>query len=175
MKIKTITVFLILSLVIITQAHSFGLGVQANFRTVDSFETGMALLFSPSEIINIAGNWFIAPDGERNSLGFTLDICPFPLPSAEPRILCFTLGVGFFGWAVMFKNDKGESDSEFDGGFRIPLGVKFYPVQNFIEIFAHIAPSFEVSFTPQFTVDRETFFLPIAVGVRVWFGKKDNR
>lgn len=167
MKTKTFIVVVVLSLVIITQAYSFGLGVQANFSAAeDVFETGAALLYSPTEVVNFAANWFIDPENKYNSLGFTLDVCPIPLPSPEPKFFSMTLGFGFFWWAVLFEDAKGNSDIEYDGGIRIPLGARVLLIQNTLELFAHIAPSWEVTFTPNMHFEKP--FCSFALGARVW-------
>jgi len=162
MKIKTLLAVVILSVAALTRVHAFGLGVQANLYTGSLFAPGAALVVSPSDMINIAGNWYLGND-KVNIIGLTLDVCPLNLPivSFSAGSLNFTLGAGVFA-NMVFDEDPG-----FNGGIRVPIGFSLLLGQKAFEIFTHVAPSFGVNFLPSLGLGRP--FFPVALGVKIWF------
>ena len=162
MKIKTLIAVVILSLVVITMAHSFGLGAQLNFSAGGIFAPGAALVISPSDMTHLAINWYLDFD-QVNIIGLTLDVCPLTLPitTFKAGSLNFTLGVGLFA-NIIFTDDPG-----FDGGLRIPVGLNVLLARDIFEVYTHIAPSFGVHFLPSLGLSKP--FFPIALGARVWF------
>ena len=155
----------ILSLVLVlsvSEIYSFGIGAQFNFGASGVFAPGFALLVSPSRSSNLAVNWVFS-DNSPGNVGITYDLVPVNLPIMRfaGGSLNFTLGAGLFGNAVLGDNRALGS------GLRIPVGISVFTLNNFLEIFAHIAPSFGVEFVPSMKFSRP--FYPIALGVRLWF------
>jgi len=162
MKIKALLVVIILSAAAIPRAHGFGLGAQFNFSAGSIFAPGAALVISPSDMINIAGNWYLGGD-KVNIIGLTLDVCPLNLPitSFSAGSLNFTLGGGIFA-NMIFTEDPG-----IDGGLRLPIGLSLLLGQRTFEIYTHVAPSFGVNFLPSLGLSKP--FFPIALGAKIWF------
>jgi len=163
MKIKTLLVVVILSTVALTQAHGFGLGAQFNFSAGSIFAPGVSVVFSPSRSFHIAGNWYLG--NAWNIVGLTLDVAPlnFKFLNFGVGSLAFTLGIGAYaniGFA------KGLKDINVTGGVRLPVGLSLSLFKDFLEIYAHVAPSLGVRFSPSIAFDKP--FFPIAVGARVW-------
>ena len=172
MKIKGLAAALVLCMAAVTRLHSFGLGVQANFRAGDIFAPGAALVLSPSNRTHLAVNWHIAE--EVNTFGFTGDYCPMVLQIINFRQarLNFTLGVGLFTNIKYAKRTDGELGVErrehgIDGGIRAPVGFNLMLFDGFFEIYTHVAPSFVVQFAPK--LDLTNLFFPVALGGRFWF------
>jgi hypothetical protein len=158
MKLKTLAAVVILNIAVVTSAHSFGVGLQANFSAGEIFAPGVALLISPSDSLHLALNWYLA---EVSIIGVTLDV-----PLWAPQIarfgggsFNFTLGVGLYG-NIIFTDDAG-----INGGVRVPVGFNLMLGRN-IEIFTHVAPSFGVDFIPSLGFARP--FFPMALGARLW-------
>ena len=163
MKIKGLTIAFILCMAAVTRLHSFGVGLQVNLRAGDIFAPGIALAFSPSSKTHIAANWNIAAD-ELNIIGLTLDAVPLALPLVSSRMATFnfTLGVGLYANMVF----QSGSDNGFNGGVRVPIGFNVMLLQNVLEVYTHVAPSFGVDFIPSIGFAKP--FFPIALGVRLW-------
>ena len=162
MKFKALLAVIVLSMAAATNAHSFGLGAQANFSAGDIFAPGAALLISPSDMTNIAVNWYIEKDN-TDIIGLTLDLVPLTLPIV-------TFGAGSFNFnlgAGLYANVTVVKDWDFKGGIRVPVGFNLLLGKNIFELFVHVAPSFGVRFLPSFGL-RDPFF-PIALGARLWF------
>ena len=162
MKIKALILALIVSVTAATKAHSFGLGAQLNFSAGDLFAPGVALLISPSDITNLAINWYLDFD-KVNTVGLTLDFVPLVLPITKfgAGSFNFTLGLGLFA-NMVFTGDTG-----FDGGLRIPVGLNVLLGRNAFEVFFHVAPSFGFHFLPSMGLSKP--FYPMALGARLWF------
>ena len=162
MKIKVLTAAVILSIVTVARVHGFGLGAQFNFRAGDVFAPGAALVISPSDMTNMAINWYL-DFNQVNIIGFTLDVCPLNLPLAafSAGTFNFTLGGGFFA-NVALTNELG-----FNGGLRVPVGFSLFLGKKVFEIYTHVAPSFGVDFLPSLGFSRP--FFPVALGARIWF------
>ena len=189
MKTKTmIIVFVLLAAAItnITAApgpgkNKLGFGAQFNFDAEDLFSSStedkysplnIALVLSPSRITHIAVNWHI--DDRANAIGLTFDVCPLALPlvSSKTVSLNFTLGGGFYVDMEFAdkhnKHKKAEkTETEINGGLRIPAGFSLMLGRNAFEIYIHIAPSFGVNFMP--TLEFSDLFFPVALGARFWF------
>jgi hypothetical protein len=161
MKIKAILAAIIISTTVVPAAHSFGLGVQANFRAGGVFAPGASLLISPTDITHLAINWYIDLDNV-NTVGLTLDLAPLCLPITSSRAASFnfTLGIGLYT-NMVFTNDRGVN-----GGLRIPIGLNILLGPRVLEFFAHVAPSFGVHFLPSMGLSYP--FYPIALGARLW-------
>jgi len=162
MKIKTLLVVVILSATAMTRVHGLGLGLQFNFSAGSIFAPGAALVISPTDMIHIAGNWYLGGD-KVNIIGLTFDVCPLNLPitSFGAGSLNFTLGIGVFA-NMVFTTDPG-----FNAGLRLPVGLSLMLGKDVFEIFTHVAPSFGANFLPSLGLGRP--FFPIALGARFWF------
>ena len=162
MKCKTLVLTIILSVAAMVNVHSLGLGAQFNLNAGKVFAPGAALLVSPTRMTHIAFNWYV---GEENtsSIGLTLDLVPLKLPlsSFAAGSLNFTLGVGLFTNVVFL------DDTEFNIGLRIPVGINVMLVNNVLEVFFHVAPSFGGDLLPSLEF-RDPFY-PLALGARIWF------
>jgi len=170
MKIKTLLAVVILSTAALTQAHGFGLGAQFNYYTGDilggnfSAPAGFSVLFSPSRSFHISGNWLFGDSA--NMVGLTLDVAPVNLKIIDFNVgsLNFTLGAGAYV-NVLITGKYLDTKFNFSGGVRLPVGLSLFLFNDFLEVFAQVAPSIGVDFNP-FGFD--TLFFPIAVGARIW-------
>ena len=162
MKIKALAAAIILSLAVGARAHAFGIGAQFNFSAGDLFAPGAALLISPSDMTNLAINWYLDFD-KVNTVGLTLDVVPLTAPISTFRAgsFNFTLGVG------LYTNFVFADKWEFNGGVRIPVGFNLLLGPRALEIFTHVAPSFGLRFLPSMRLSSSPFF-PIALGARLW-------
>jgi len=170
MKIKIFFAAVILSTVALTQAHSFGLGAQFNYYAGDivkgnfSAPAGFSVLFSPSRSFHISGNWLFGDDA--NMVGLTLDFAPVNLKIIDFNVGSFNFTLGIGAYVNVLITGKGlNTDFYFSGGARLPVGFSLFLFNDFLEVFAQVAPSIGVDFNP-FGFD--TLFFPIAVGARVW-------
>jgi hypothetical protein len=157
MRKKLLVWFIILSAGISMGAHAFGIGLQFNGRASDVFSPGVALALSPKESIHLAFNWYF---GSEKTLGMTADFWLF-----NPRIassLHFFLGGGLYANMLI-----GSNNFDFKGGVRFPLGLNIKLAKDVFEIYVQGAPSIGLRFYPSLGGDR--FFLPFALGGRVWF------
>ena len=160
---KKIIVLLFLFVILVTGVQALGLGAQFNFSAGSLFAPGVALNICPTDITQIAFNWYLDFD-KVNIIGVTLDFGPMMLPISEFKAgsFNFTMGLGLFA-NVAFDDDIG-----FNGGLRIPIGLNILlGNKSAFEIFTHIAPSFGMHFIPSFGLSNP--FFPIAVGARFWF------
>ena len=77
----------------------------------------------------------------------------------------------YVGGGVRYRSqpavDGLPTDSEGGIGVRLPLGVRVYPEDVRLDIFAEAGPAFQ--FTPE-----PTFALDFGVGVRLWAGKEER-
>ena len=162
MKIKVLILSFVLCMAALPRVHPFGLGAQFNFSAGDIFAPGASLLISPSDMANLAINWYLDFDNV-NIVGLTFDLCPLALPltTFKAGSLNFTLGVGLFA-NMLFGDDFG-----FNGGLRIPVGLNVLLGKRVFEIFIHVAPSFGLHFLPSMGLSDP--FFPIALGARLWF------
>ena len=178
MKKKILVFTVILCIFSVAQAHSIGFGIQANFYTEFGeeamFAPGFSLLFSPTDNFHIAANYYIEKEAS-NIIGFTADWAPvcIRLAGSERTLIGnsglwsfnFTAGVGGFFNIRFYEFFDFNEKVTVTGGLRIPLGVNLLLGNNF-EIFTHVAPSFGLDFVPEF--DLSNFFLPVALGARIW-------
>jgi len=161
MKKKFVVLFVII-VITVSEIYAFGIGAQFNFSASGVFAPGVALVVSPSRSSHLAANWVFS-DNNPGNIGLTYDLVPVNLPVMRfaGGSLNFTLGAGLFANAVL--GDSGSLGS----GLRIPVGFSLFTMNNFLEIFAHIAPSFGVEFIPSMKLSRP--FYPVALGIRLWF------
>jgi len=166
MKIKALIIALLLSTSALASVHGLGLGIQFNYSTGGFYAPGAALAVSPIDALNIAGTWYVY--NETNIIGLTVDFVPLTIPiigSKDASSLNFNLGAGIF--TNMHVIDKKVYPT---GGVRFPVGLNFLLMNNFLEIYANVAPSFGVDLA---TIQDGEFkfsqpFYPIAVGARIW-------
>lgn len=159
MRMKILTFVVLLGIAALPKIHALGLGAQFNFSAGSIFAPGASLALSPSNMTNIAANWYIS--SEANVFGLTFDIVPLALPIVGP--FHFTLGAGLYGNLLV---SKDEDDTEFNMGLRIPIGLNLLLLRDAFEIYFHVAPSFGFDFVP--SVDLGKPFYPMALGVKFW-------
>ena len=162
MKIKALVLSVILCAAALPSAHAFGVGAQFNFNAGRVFAPGASLLISPSDMTNLALNWYLDSDSV-STVGLTADVVPLVLKitSIGSGSFNFTLGAGLYA-NLIFDDDLG-----FDGGLRVPVGLNMLLGKNVFEIFVHVAPSFGISFMPSMGLSDP--FFPVALGARIWF------
>jgi len=193
MKKKILLIAVILCIFTVVQAYSFGIGAQGNFyaqpfvdaefgATPRTFATGFSVLFSPSRVFHIAGNYLIEPavnnyETNNTTVSLTLDFAPISWNIARSQMTLlsnpkawsfnFTAGIGpFFNfWFEEFLNFNDDKSRSVSGGIRVPVGVNFLFAQYF-EAFVHVAPSWGFTFTEG--VKPGAPFFPVALGGRFW-------
>ncbi len=163
-KFKVLAFTLFLGIAALPKVHAFGIGGQFNFSAGSIFAPGVAVAISPSDMTNIAANWYISSND--NIFGLTFDIVPLALPFVKfgaGSSFNFTLGAGLYGNLFV---PKDKHDTEFNLGLRFPVGVNLLLINKVFEIYFHVAPSFGLDFVPKIDLDKP--FFPMAVGAKFW-------
>lgn len=104
-------------------------------------------------------NFSLSPKENRYFLGVTADWLEYKQPLYEPFSLYFYVGPGLYTSLLV------ASQSRFDLGLRIPVGVSWVPLK-FFETFVEVTPAFGITFQDPIA---PSWLFQSAVGARVWF------
>lgn len=190
MKKKILLIVGFLCIVAVANVYAIGVGVQGNLNIFTSmvhgsddgeggttFAPGFSLLFSPNHKFHVAGSWLRDNTAKQHVVGLTFDFVPmnlelFPRKKVlvkvrpDPFSIFFNVGLGVYTNTFFGNPDSDVPIQKITGGLRVPLGLSFF-IDEKIEIFTHVAPSFGVDFQPEFTFSDP--FFPVALGLRFWF------
>lgn len=142
---------------------AFGIGLQADGNAGGSgFTPGVSLTLKTDKIpLVFALNWNIQDSVQTFGLTGDYWLLNKSITRVGDGSLNWFFGLGFF------TNMTFANNFNMNAGIRVPVGLNMFIIDNVLEPYIQIAPSFGVRVVPSLGVGN--VFFPISAGFRVWF------